>query len=76
MDIYYIKWIDAFEIALWHTKEEMEAEFDERLVIESSGFLFRENEEYLSLLQNSGSHGNVGGMTCIPKNCIIEKRKL
>lgn len=76
MDIYLIKWIDAFEVGNWHTKEEMESEFNDGLLIESIGFLFKENENYISLLQNSGSHGNIGGMTCIPKVCIIEKTKL
>jgi hypothetical protein len=76
MDIYLIKWYDAFSVDKWHTESEMQEEMNNGLEIESFGFFFKENDRYITLIQNRANNDNLLGMICIPKNCIIEKTKL
>ncbi len=76
MDVYLIKWIDAFVIDKWASEEDMEEEFKTGLLIDSIGFLFKENDNYISLIQSFGTNKRIDCMLCIPKGCIIEKTKL
>lgn len=75
MDAYYIKWYDAFNIEGWFVSDE-EKDTDSILEVETVGFLFKENEKYISILQSSGNNGRSIGLINIPNVCIIEKRKL
>jgi hypothetical protein len=74
MDTYLIKWYDAFSVEGWKSEKDMEREFEAGLTIESKGTFFRENEKYISLIQNSADSGIVSGIICIPKSCIIETK--
>lgn len=78
MDIYLIRWIDAHvpEIG-WHDVEQLRDEFEAEFEISSVGFLFGENKDYISLVQNAEVGGDkMSSMICIPVACIREKTKL
>jgi hypothetical protein len=77
MDIYLIKWIDAYNVRdIWLTKEELEEEIKRGYEVVSVGILFKEEGDYITILQNHGNNDKVSGIMNIPVNCIIEKIKI
>lgn len=75
LDVYMIRWEDAYRADSWHSKEEMVEKFNRGFEVVSVGFLFEESDRYISLLQNIEGE-NVSGMINIPISAIREKSKL
>lgn len=76
MDIYLIKWYDAFSVDRWKDNEEMKKECKHPLIIKSIGYRMAKNKKYISLTQNSGNNDSSSGLICIPRKCILKIKKL
>jgi len=75
--IVYVEWVDSVSYFGWHEDEQAEkwmAEDDEMLC-RSSGFLIRDEKDYIAIMQ-SKSKGSHGDIMKIPRAAIIKIRRM
>lgn len=76
MKIVLIKWVDSCHYSGWQSFNEYERIIeDEDLNILTVGFLGKETEKCLTVIQ-SGGHNNVDAIMKIPKCCVISVQEI
>lgn len=75
MDINLIQWRDAHVPDIgWHSRDQLQDEFDQEFIINSVGFVFDENDKYIALVQNADQDNEkLSNMISIPRDCIIKR---
>lgn len=73
-----IIWLDAHSgFAGWTAKEDIPKPKDYVARIDAIGFVIAEDDEALILAINKDkSDGSIADWVCIPKGCIIKRRKV
>ena len=70
----YVEWVDIVATdSGWHTAEEIDEWLElEPNVVYQTGFLYKENEHYLVLIDSYFDENVIGTVTKIPKGCVIK----
>lgn len=70
----YVEWVDiASTDSGWHTTYEVDEWLvEEANVVHQVGFLYRENEHFLVLIDSYFDENILGTVTKIPKGCILK----
>lgn len=70
----YVEWVDiASTDSGWHTVDEIDEWLVEEVnVVHQVGFLYRENEHFLVLIDSYFDENVLGTVTKIPKGCILK----
>jgi len=70
-----IKWLDSQQVYNWDSRGSYEKSYDDDLIVTTVGFVVKESEDRVMVLQNDGTD-TWNGMMCIPKVCIVSRDKL
>ena len=74
----YIEWTDIVSTDTnWHEQEEID-DWLETVdnVVHQSGFIYREDDQYLIIVDSFFTDNLLGAVTKIPKGCIIKRVKI
>ena len=71
MPIVEVVWIDSSHIQRWQSVEELERELDnDGLECRTTGYLFRDQEDRVTILQSQAECGNVADAMTVPRVAI------
>lgn len=73
IQLYVVEWKDIQSDARWHEGEISKAE-PARCI--TCGWLIFENEEKIILADSKAVDGEFGGLTIIPKGCVVARKRV
>ena len=75
MQLYFIEWRDAYdpEKTGWLTKEDVDKIISEDALIQSVGWLYHEDDTYITIVGDYQLDGDVSRPTRIPKGMVTQR---
>jgi hypothetical protein len=71
MAIVEVVWIDSNSLSGWHNLTTIEEDTGNEMECRSTGYLFRDNEDCVTLIQSTSETGMFAAMETIPR-CAIQ----
>lgn len=76
MPVVEVVWIDSNHMHGWQNLQTIESDTGNDLECRSSGYLFRDNDESVTLVQSTSETGMFDAIQTIPKRCILTMQRL